>query len=461
MGASAYPLDERVDFLRLQAAAFRHLQLVAGLPHRLNQQALLRIAGHDGGARRATLEHSVPRIQAQAAVLLIGVAVETTGRENGTDLRFEEFGRGRPRLRLDSDTDRERQRREGKNEPKKGWPTRRMHADVLCTLGMAKSSAVLLAGLLVFAQASRAPKPGVKMPGVKIPIERLVPDAVFAVPGAPDWITVDEAVWISNKPKDSVARLDPTTNKVAATIVVGKRPCSGIASEFGSVWAPNCGDSTIARIDVKSGAVTATIKSGIGNSEGSIVAGAGSIWMMTDARGTLARFDPATNAVVAEIYVAPGSFGLAFGEDAVWVTSTEHHTVTRIDPHTNLIVETIPVGKAPRFIAVGSGAVWALNQGDGSVSRIDPKTNKVVATIDVGVPGGGGDIAVGEGSVWVTAFDFPISRIDLATNTVAQQFYGKGGDAIRVGLGSVWLSNIEAGTVWRLDPRRIEATLPD
>jgi hypothetical protein len=25
----------------------------------------------------------------------------------------------------------------------------------------------------------------------------------------------------------------------------------------------------------------------------------------------------------------------------------------------------------------------------------------------------------------------------------------------------VWLSNLEAGNVWRLDPRRIEATLPD
>jgi hypothetical protein len=25
----------------------------------------------------------------------------------------------------------------------------------------------------------------------------------------------------------------------------------------------------------------------------------------------------------------------------------------------------------------------------------------------------------------------------------------------------VWLSNLEAGNVWRIDPRRIEATLPD
>ena len=60
----------------------------------------------------------------------------------------------------------------------------------------------------------------------------------------------------------------------------------------------------------------------------------------------------------------------------------------------------------------------------------------------------------------MTLFEFPITRIDPTTNKVAQQFFGPGGDAIRVGLGSVWLTNLKQGNVWRLDPRRIEATLP-
>ena len=73
--------------------------------------------------------------------------------------------------------------------------------------------------LLAFAlQPAKPPKPGVKMPGVKIAIERLKPEAVFPYPGSPDWIAVDESVWVSNRPKDSVARLDPKTNTVAATI---------------------------------------------------------------------------------------------------------------------------------------------------------------------------------------------------------------------------------------------------
>lgn len=325
-----------------------------------------------------------------------------------------------------------------------------------------KTLILLLVCAAGWCQETSAPlKPGVKDPGVRIPFSRLKPEAVFAVPGAPDWIAVDESVWISNFPKDSVTRIDPKTNQIMGVIATGKQPCSGLAVGFGSLWVPSCGDHTLARIDLKSGKLTATIPVAVADSEGGIAVGAGSVWLVTDSLSTLARLDPDTNKVVAEIRVAGGSYMAAFGEDAVWVTSTRNNLVTRVDPQTNLIVETIAVGKSPRFLAVGEGAVWVLNQGDGSVSRIDSKTNKSSATIDVGVPGAGGDIAAGEGSVWVTSFGFPISRIDPAANRVVQQFAGDGGDAIRTGLGSIWLSNNKAQNVWRIDPKRIAATLPD
>jgi len=306
----------------------------------------------------------------------------------------------------------------------------------------------------------RPPKPGVKTPGVQISITELKPEAVYEVPGTPDWQAIGEAaVYVSNKPKNNVSKLDPKTNKVLAVIEVGSKPCSGLTIGFGSLWVPNCGDNTVSRIDLKTDKVTATFPIGIADTEGAIASGAGSIWMLTDKKGTLARIDPADNKVVAEIVVPAGSFCVAFGEGAVWVTSTEGNSLTRVDPNTNLVVETIPVGKAPRFLTIGEGSIWTLNQTEGNVSRVDPKTNKVVATIEVGVPGGGGDITAGEGSVWVTAFTFPISRIDPASNKVVQQFKGEGGDAIRAGLGFVFVSNLRAGNLWRLDPKRIEATI--
>jgi virginiamycin B lyase len=312
---------------------------------------------------------------------------------------------------------------------------------------------------LTMQTTDRPKRPGVKDPSVRIPIERLKPDHVYDVPGTPDWIAIDEHVWVSNEPKHTVTRIDPKTNTIVATIAVGKEPCSGLAAGFGSLWVPNCGDPSVSRVDLKTGALAATLPLTIGDSEGGLATGAGSVWMMTDKKGTLARIDPVTNKVVAEVAVSPGSFTVAFGENAVWVTSTEKNLLTRVNAFTNLVEETIAVGPKPRFLAVGEGSVWTLNQGDGTITRVDIKTNKVVATIEAGIPGGGGEIAVGEGSVWATSFEFPITRIDPSTNTVVQQFFGPGGDAIRVGHGSVWLSNLRQGNVWRIDPKRIEATV--
>jgi virginiamycin B lyase len=309
-------------------------------------------------------------------------------------------------------------------------------------------------------------RPGVSTPGVRIPMTKLKPDAVFDLPGVPDWLAIDEHVWVSNSPRDTVHRLDPKTNKVVASITVGKHPCSGLAAGFGSLWVPNCGEKdgtnkSLMRVSLKDGKVEATLPFEVPQSEGGLATGAGSVWVMTDAKGTLTRIDPDTNKAVAEIYVAPGSYAVAFGEDAVWVTSTEKSVLTRVNARTNVVEQTIPVGPRPRFLTVGEGSVWTINQGDGSISRVDVKTNKVVATIEAGIPGGGGEIAVGDGSVWVTSFEYPITRIDASTNKVVQQFYGDGGDAIRFGHGSVWLSNLRAANVWRLDPRRIVATLPE
>jgi streptogramin lyase len=101
--------------------------------------------------------------------------------------------------------------------------------------------------------------------------------------------------------------------------------------------------------------------------------------------------------------------------------------------------------------------VWTLNAGDGTVSRVDPKTNKVVNTIKLGVPITGGQIAAGEGSIWVSSPGAPLFRIDPRTNHVVQQFTGEGGGALLIAQGAVWLAATPK-VIWRLDPKLVEAT---
>src|SRR5262249_12908487 len=108
---------------------------------------------------------------------------------------------------------------------------------------------VAIAALAVSGQPTASKKPGV--PAVQRPLSALVPDAVISVPGSPDWIGIDESIWISNSATNNISRIDPKTNQVAAVVGAGNKPCAGLANAFNSVWTPVCGDKKLARIDPK------------------------------------------------------------------------------------------------------------------------------------------------------------------------------------------------------------------
>jgi virginiamycin B lyase len=303
----------------------------------------------------------------------------------------------------------------------------------------------------------RPPRPGVSTPGVKRELSTIHPVAVFdAGSGTPDWqVLTDDSVWVANGPRNVIHRLDVKTNQIAATITVGKRPCSGLAAGFGSIWVPSCGDKAVSRVDIKTNMVVATVPVGPAESEGGIAASEDAVWLVTGPQGRLSRIDPKTNSVAAAVDVPAGSASVLYGDGAIWVTTPAKHVLTRVDPKTNQVTDSIPAGPGPRFETFGAGSVWTLNQGDGTISRVDTKSRKVVATVEVGIPGSGGEIAFGLGRVWATVFQIPISEIDPETNRVVRQWVGDGGDSIRAGHGSVWLSNLRAHSIWRIDPNRL------
>jgi len=307
-------------------------------------------------------------------------------------------------------------------------------------------------------KSRRPPPPGVSTPGVKREMAAITPLAVFdAEGGAPDWqVLTEDSVWVANGPLNSVHRLDARTNKMSATITVGKKPCSGLAAGFGSIWVPSCGDKTLGRIDPATNTLIATLPIPPAESEGGIAVSEDAVWLVTDAAGKLSRIDPKTNTVAALIDVPAGSASVVYGDGAVWVTTPAANMLTRVDAKTNKVTDSIPVGKGPRFETFGAGAIWTLNQGDGTITRVDVKTRKVAATIEAGLVGTGGEIGFGLGHVWATLFQIPITEVDPASNTVVRQWTGDGGDSIRAGHGSVWLSNLRAHTVWRIDPEQLK-----
>ena len=303
------------------------------------------------------------------------------------------------------------------------------------------------------------PKGGIKTPGVQIPITLLKSDA--SIDTAPEWIGVADLLLLPNAAKSTLDRLDPKANTITEPVPGVTKPCGGAVSAFGSVWVPSCADHSLVRLDPKKWEATARIATGAASGAPILAADQDSVWMFSDNKTTLSRVDPDQNQVVAEIRLPAGCSVLAFGETALWVTCPAENRVLRINPQTNLVEKRIEVSPRPKALAIGEGSVWVLCEKDGKVDRIDPKTNKVAKSIELGVRDASGAIAAGMGSIWVTLEGFPLTRIDPQTEKVVQQFWGAGGGAIQTGAGALWLSNTREGTLWRLDPKRVQATLAE
>ena len=122
----------------------------------------------------------------------------------------------------------------------------------------------------------------------------------------------------------------------------------------------------------------------------------------------------------------------------------------RLDPRTNRIAEKIPLGSySLSGIAVGAGSVWVTAQDEGLLWRIEPGTGPS-HTIDVGA--GATFVAFGDGAVWTGNYlDGVVSRIAPRTNKVTARVRVGTALALGAGAGSAWVG--VAGT-----PR--DGTLP-
>jgi virginiamycin B lyase len=304
---------------------------------------------------------------------------------------------------------------------------------------------LLLMGMVISAPPGSAqgsaPDWKIARPGVKefqVPFASLKPEAIFKIGEDADWV-------------QSVHRIDPKTNKEVAIVPVPGDPCSGLAFGFGSLWVPLCGKpNSMVRVDPRTNRISAKLLIGPAGDEGGIAASNDSIWIITDDAGTLVRIDPVTNKARQKVSIAAGSYNPFFSEGVIWITGGGANILTAVDASSGAVLATIPVGPKPRFIAAGGGSIWTLNQGDGTVTRVNAQHRRVTATVIVGIPGPGGDIAFGAGSIWTSVFGVPLTAIDGNTNKVLRQWVGQGGDSLRFGHDSIWLTDYKRGTLSRI-----------
>jgi YVTN family beta-propeller protein len=255
----------------------------------------------------------------------------------------------------------------------------------------------------------------------------------------------------ANVAPNSVAVIDPKSNRVFDSVQNAGVDPSAIAGGEGAVWVGGYGAKILTRIDPTTHAVVQSIPTSPATPTG-LAVGYGFVWTANGLLGSVSRIDPSVNAVSATLDEVAGhsSAGtIAAGEGAVWFASSIG-TFARINPSTGKFVTGI-AGVSPSAIAAGNGSIWIANAGDNTVSRVNPRTVGVVRTISVGQRPAG--VAVGDGAVWVAnQSDNTVTRIDVASSSTTTIPVGEGPTGIAVGAGGVWVANGGDGTVSRIDP---------
>lgn len=223
---------------------------------------------------------------------------------------------------------------------------------------------------------------------------------------------------------NSVAVIDPATNKAIADVPIG-----------GSLYA--------------------------------LTVGGGAVWAANGDDGTIVQIDPETMQVVRTIGV-PGIGDIAFGAGTVWARGDDGRRIVRIRPTVPNLRATIAIrqlgrgldpAEQSRRMAFGAGSLWAVD-GLSGIARIDPKTNSVVARLDLG-GSSPKEITFSRGSLWVLGQK--LVQIDArSTRIVGAADFGQRTWNLAAGEDALWVSDKKGNSVWRVNPllRRADRTIP-
>jgi YVTN family beta-propeller protein len=346
-----------------------------------------------------------------------------------------------------------------------GWTTTgsgaRIALVVLAALLVVGLGAGLVGGLRSVAPTPPAQTP---TPSRSLPAPIVVaPESTVPVQGPIAMVARGSAIWVMAPGR--LDRIDPASNTVGASMALGLTThlFNGLAANAAGLWATDWEAAVLYRVDPATLSVVRDIP--VGLAPKGVLADEVGVWVADTHDGSVLRINPATNSVSATITVGPlGNSGpnwLASGLGSIWVGVPNNGSIVRISPVTNLIQATIPMraGVSPcGGIAVAATAAWITScSGSNTMSRVDPASNTVLETLDMG--GFGFNPTLIDGAPWISvdrgaADSGMLVRIDPATDTIERVLvpattFGGGGDIV-VLAGSVWVSDGYNNSVLRL-----------
>jgi hypothetical protein len=196
-------------------------------------------------------------------------------------------------------------------------------------------------------------------------------------PGDP--LFADGSIWVPSG--SNVVRIDPSTNKVLATVHIGPEGTTSDLGDLGasgsSIWAPDQTDATVAQIDSKTNKVVRTVD--VPQAPGAVIATPGALWSeVFDDPSTLSKVDPAAGTTSWSTPFLGGITNPLVRPDAVWVgfqphSSSQNGAILAMDPTSGKVVDglSIPDGQVTALFE-GFGSIWVVLGQQGIVERFSP-----------------------------------------------------------------------------------------
>jgi DNA-binding beta-propeller fold protein YncE len=135
------------------------------------------------------------------------------------------------------------------------------------------------------------------------------------------------ALWVVSAGSQTVQKVDPASNTAVTTTTLRKAP-GFLAAGEGGVWVQEQGDGTVARIDPVTGGITGRVKIDATLKWGDIDTGGGKVWLRTTVGQTFVVFDPKSLAIVARVGPAAGSGALRYTAEGIWTSAHDVHTLS-------------------------------------------------------------------------------------------------------------------------------------
>jgi len=166
------------------------------------------------------------------------------------------------------------------------------------------------------------------------------------------------SVWVATSVPSGVARVDVDPSGVAEVAQAAplRFAPEDIALGEGSVWIPDKERNAVVRIDPETLDREGVVD--VGTDPVAVAAGLGAVWVANEGDGSVTRIDPARDLVTKAISVGEQPVALAVGEDAIWVANSGDGSISRIDTRTNAVSATVATGHRPQGVAVAAGSVW-------------------------------------------------------------------------------------------------------